>query len=111
MQRIAMNQGTPLKPDVPVDVYVFALFNEDMKPGPTSERNYGLFYPNGSPVYAIKTSSGGVSGGPGGSFNDPYYSSMFSSSSKLAVRIACLTERVLLLLLLQVIVLLLQSHC
>ncbi|KAG1331691.1 Glucan endo-1,3-beta-glucosidase 11 [Cocos nucifera] len=32
LKRIAMNQGTPLKPSVPIDVYVFALFNEDMKP-------------------------------------------------------------------------------
>jgi hypothetical protein len=32
MKRIAMGQGTPLKPDMPVDVFVFALFNEDMKP-------------------------------------------------------------------------------
>lgn len=110
MQRIAMNQGTPLKPDVPVDVYVFALFNEDMKPGPTSERNYGLFYPNGSPVYSIIAGSGGGSG-PSGSLN-PYYTSMFSSSSsKLGVRTTCLTERVLLLLLLQVIVLLLHTYC
>ncbi|KAL6840098.1 hypothetical protein ACP4OV_029908 [Aristida adscensionis] len=83
MQRIAMNQGTPLKPDVPIDVYVFALFNEDMKPGPTSERNYGLFYPNGSPVYAINAGGSGGVLGPGGSFN-PYYSTMFSSSSKVA---------------------------
>jgi len=104
MQRIAMNQGTPLKPNVPIDVYVFALFNEDMKPGPTSERNYGLFYPNGSPVYAINAGSG--SGG--GSLN-PYYTSMFSSSSKLAVSTTFLTERVILLLLLQAIVILLQS--
>ncbi|XP_072965333.1 glucan endo-1,3-beta-glucosidase 14-like [Typha angustifolia] len=53
LKRIAMNQGTPAKPDVPIDVFVFALFNENLKPGPTSERNYGLFYPDGSPVYDI----------------------------------------------------------
>ncbi|KAJ0976725.1 hypothetical protein J5N97_012199 [Dioscorea zingiberensis] len=53
LQRLAMKQGTPLKPSVPIDVYVFALFNEDLKTGPTSERNYGLYYPNGTPVYNI----------------------------------------------------------
>jgi hypothetical protein len=64
-------------------------------------------------VYSIKASSGGGGNGigPGGSFNDPYYTSMFSSSSRLAVRTAYSTERVLKLLLLQVTVLLLQSYC
>ncbi|KAL0460789.1 UNVERIFIED_CONTAM: Glucan endo-1,3-beta-glucosidase 14 [Sesamum latifolium] len=47
------NQGTPAKPSIPIDIFVFALFNEDLKPGPTSERNYGLYYPDGTPVYNI----------------------------------------------------------
>nr|DAD48542.1 TPA_asm: hypothetical protein HUJ06_018479 [Nelumbo nucifera] len=53
LRRIEEKQGTPLKPSVPIDIYVFALFNEDLKPGPASERNYGLYYPDGTPVYDI----------------------------------------------------------
>ncbi|XP_031400470.1 glucan endo-1,3-beta-glucosidase 14-like [Punica granatum] len=53
LQRIEQRQGTPAKPNVPINGYVFALFNENLKPGPVSERNYGLYYPDGTPVYDL----------------------------------------------------------
>lgn len=53
LKRIEQKQGTPARPTVPINIHVFALFNENLKPGPTSERNYGLYYPDGTPVYNI----------------------------------------------------------
>jgi hypothetical protein len=51
-----------------VNFYPFALFNENQKPGPTSERNYGVFYPNQQKVYDVEfvlSSKGGNNGGLG----------------------------------------------
>ncbi|KAL3624806.1 hypothetical protein CASFOL_031474 [Castilleja foliolosa] len=53
MRRQLKNEGTPMRPKMRLEAYVFAMFNEDMKPGPTSERNYGLFHPDGTMVYNI----------------------------------------------------------
>ena len=53
MRRQLKNEGTHLRPNMRLEVYLFALFNEDLKPGPTSERNYGLYQPNGTMCYSV----------------------------------------------------------
>ncbi|KAL0710216.1 hypothetical protein Bca4012_017194 [Brassica carinata] len=60
VKRVLTGDGTPLKPKEPLNVYLFALFNENQKTGPTSERNYGLFYPNENKVYDVPFSSATV---------------------------------------------------
>ncbi|XP_078152245.1 glycosyl hydrolase family 17 protein [Carex rostrata] len=45
--------GTPMRPGVPVMVYLFALFDEDLKVGEPTENHWGLFYANGSKKYEL----------------------------------------------------------
>jgi exo-beta-1,3-glucanase (GH17 family) len=61
--------GTPSRPGVFIPTFIFALFNEDLKPGPGTERHWGILYPNGTNVYSIDMTgqqSVGRSGGGGG---------------------------------------------
>ncbi|RRT59571.1 hypothetical protein B296_00004217 [Ensete ventricosum] len=74
------NEGTPLVPHRRLEVYLFALFNEDLKPGPTSERNYGLFQPDGTVAYNMGLTA------------LPASSSYYSSSSAAAASSVSLTS-------------------
>ncbi|XP_076941736.1 glucan endo-1,3-beta-glucosidase 14-like [Bidens hawaiensis] len=57
VKRQLSGEGTPLRPKMRLEIYLFALFNEDMKPGPTSERNFGLYQPDGSLAYNVGLSA------------------------------------------------------
>ncbi|KAK2974968.1 hypothetical protein RJ640_009127 [Escallonia rubra] len=47
-----MKNGTPKKPNSYIEGFIFAMFNENLKPDGV-EQNFGLFYPTMDPVYPI----------------------------------------------------------
>ncbi|GMP92108.1 hypothetical protein CsSME_00042475 [Camellia sinensis var. sinensis] len=57
IQRVLNGSGPPSQPTIPINTYIYELLNEDKRPGPVSERNWGLFLVNGSAVYSLSLST------------------------------------------------------
>ncbi|KAI5013117.1 glucan endo-1,3-beta-glucosidase 1-like [Hordeum vulgare subsp. vulgare] len=53
IKHVTDKPGTPMRPGAQASVYIYELFNEDLRPGPASEANWGLFHGNGTPVYLL----------------------------------------------------------
>ncbi|PNX73962.1 glucan endo-1,3-beta-glucosidase 4-like protein [Trifolium pratense] len=60
IQRVLNDSGPPSQPNIPINTYIYELFNEDKRNGPISEKNWGIVYTNGSAVFPL--SYGGASG-------------------------------------------------
>ncbi|RWR73061.1 glucan endo-1,3-beta-glucosidase 1 [Cinnamomum micranthum f. kanehirae] len=59
IKHVLDRSGTPLYPERTSSVYIYELFNEDMRPEPVSEANWGLFYGNTTAVYLLHVSGSG----------------------------------------------------
>ncbi|KAH7661836.1 Glycoside hydrolase family 17 protein [Dioscorea alata] len=53
IRHVLNGSGTPSQPSLPINTYISALFNEDLRSGAVSEKNWGLFFPNGTTVYSL----------------------------------------------------------
>ncbi|GKV00199.1 hypothetical protein SLEP1_g12932 [Rubroshorea leprosula] len=60
IRRVLNQTGTPKRPGIAVSTYIYELYNEDTKPGPISEKNWGLFGANGDPVYILRLAGSGL---------------------------------------------------
>ncbi|KAK3150962.1 hypothetical protein QOZ80_3AG0239890 [Eleusine coracana subsp. coracana] len=56
--------GTPRAPGKSVDTYLFALYDEDLKPGPVSERSFGLYQTDLTANYDIGIAKSGTTAAP-----------------------------------------------
>ncbi|MED6109459.1 hypothetical protein PIB30_033840 [Stylosanthes scabra] len=45
--------GTPMKPNGPIETYLFAMYDEDQKPGAETERHFGIYHADKSLKYAL----------------------------------------------------------
>uniref|UniRef100_A0A6N2LH66 glucan endo-1,3-beta-D-glucosidase n=1 Tax=Salix viminalis TaxID=40686 RepID=A0A6N2LH66_SALVM len=60
IRHVLNKTGTPKHPGIAVSTYIYELYNEDLKPGPVSEKNWGLFNANGEPVYILHLTGSGL---------------------------------------------------
>ncbi|XP_058095029.1 glucan endo-1,3-beta-glucosidase 1 isoform X2 [Magnolia sinica] len=60
IKHVIDRSGTPLHPEITSSVFIYELLNEDLRPGPVSEANWGLFYGNSTPVYLLHVTGSGT---------------------------------------------------
>nr|XP_043615339.1 glucan endo-1,3-beta-glucosidase 7 [Erigeron canadensis] len=79
--------GTPLMPGKSIDTYLFALYDEDLKPGKLSEKSFGIYNVDLTPIYDIglskSTSQGGLATAPAPTLSPPMVAPPASGATTL----------------------------
>ncbi|XP_073125018.1 glucan endo-1,3-beta-glucosidase 4-like [Henckelia pumila] len=57
IRRVSNDSGPPSQLGIPINAYIYELFDEDQRPGPVSEKNWGVLFTNGTSVYDISLSA------------------------------------------------------
>ncbi|KAK8529208.1 hypothetical protein V6N12_059995 [Hibiscus sabdariffa] len=60
IKHVLNKTGTPKHPRIAVSTYIYELYNEDLRTGSDSEKNWGLFDANGIPVYTMHLTDAGT---------------------------------------------------
>lgn len=63
IKRVLNDSGPPSQPMIPINSYIYELFNEDKRPGPVSEKSYGVYFSNGTSVYTFSLDTLGETAG------------------------------------------------
>ncbi|KAL1543905.1 putative glucan endo-1,3-beta-glucosidase BG3 [Salvia divinorum] len=53
LMRVVRN-GTPMRPGQPIETYIVSMFDENLRPGPSYDRHFGIFLPNGQPKFPFR---------------------------------------------------------
>jgi len=53
INHVNTGNGTPMRPSQAIETYLFAMFDENQKPGAEIEHHFGLFNPDTSPKYIL----------------------------------------------------------
>ncbi|KAI4381277.1 hypothetical protein MLD38_007365 [Melastoma candidum] len=57
VKRVMNGSGPPSQPGIPINAYLYEMFDEDNRPGSESGRSWGVFFTNGSSIYPIVAST------------------------------------------------------
>lgn len=65
VKHLVARAGTPVRPGIDINTFLYELYNENLNVGPSSQRNFGMFNNDSTPLYAINVTGSNSTAGSG----------------------------------------------